>query len=192
MVLLTALAAGLLVGIGGSRSQKRPWTLPQLRYLWLILVAFLPQGLAFYLPATRDRFPDGLAAAALITSQILLLAFCWLNRRVAGVGLLALGTALNLLVIAANGGFMPISPQTAARLVSPETLQSIAIGERFGIKDVLLLPEQTRLPWLSDVLLPPRWFPYQVAFSVGDLWIAVGAFWLTASQGMPFKTASTS
>jgi len=45
---------------------------------------------------------------------ILLLVFCWINRRVTGVWLLALGLTLNLLVIAANGGFMSISPQTAA------------------------------------------------------------------------------
>jgi hypothetical protein len=191
LILLTALAAGLLVGAGIARSQRRPWTLPPLRFLWLVLVAFLPQGLAFYLPATRAHIPDAVAAAGLIVSQTLLLVFCWLNRKVPGIWLLALGTGLNLLVIAANGGLMPISPQTASRLVSAEELDAIQIGSRFGFKDILLLPGETRLVWLSDRFLPPEWLSYQVAFSLGDIGIAAGAFWLTAAQGRPLNNNAT-
>jgi hypothetical protein len=158
-----------------------------LRSVWLVVVAAVPQALAFYLPATRTRIPEAAAAAGLVGSQILLLAFCWINRQVPGIWLLALGTGLNLMVIAANGGFMPISPQTASRLVPAEALAGLEIGSRFGIKDVLLLPEETRLVWLSDRFLPPEGFFYQVAFSLGDLGIAAGAFWLAAVQGKPLK-----
>lgn len=187
MILLSALAAGLVVGAGIAWARKRPWTLPRLRSVWLVVVAAVPQALAFYLPATRTRIPEAAAAAGLVGSQILLLAFCWINRQVPGIWLLALGTGLNLMVIAANGGFMPISPQTASRLVPAEALAGLEIGSRFGIKDVLLLPEETRLVWLSDRFLPPEGFFYQVAFSLGDLGIAAGAFWLAAVQGKPLK-----
>jgi hypothetical protein len=188
LILLTALLAGLLAGVMSARWQKHSWTLPPLHSLWLVIIAFLPQFLALYLPVTRARIPDNLAAVGLVLSQVLLLVFCWLNRRVRGIWLLALGTALNMLVIAANGGFMPISPQTAGRLVSPEILQSIPVGSRFGYKDILLLPAQTHLIWLSDVLLPPDWFPYQIAFSLGDICIAAGVFWLTAMGRAPSNT----
>lgn len=73
---------------------------------------------------------------------------------------------------------MPISPETASRLVPEETLASLDPGSRFGWKDVLLLQEETRLRFLSDCLLLPEWFPYQVAFSPGDVLIALGAFWV--------------
>ncbi len=189
MILLTAILAGMLVGFMTTRRWKRPWVLPPLRSLWLVILAFLPQFLAFYWPATRTRIPDSLAAAGLVVSQIMLLVFCWLNRHTPGIWLLALGTALNLLVIVANGGLMPINVQAASRLVSPDILRLIPVGSRFGYgKDVLLLVEQTRLVWLSDMLLLPAWFPYQVAFSVGDLGIAAGAFWLTAIQRNPSHT----
>jgi hypothetical protein len=188
MILLVAILAGLAVGLSLARIQKRPWMVPPLRKSWLAIIAFLLQFLFLYLPATRTRVPDELTAAGLIVSLSLLLVFCWFNRRLSGVWLLALGLFFNLLVIAANGGFMPISPQTASHLVSTETLAALGNGSRFGYKDILLLPEQTRLIWFSDHFLPPVIFPYQVAFSLGDVVIAAGAFWLMVTQGKPLET----
>jgi hypothetical protein len=187
MILLAAVLAGLVVGLFLARIQKRPWTVPPLHRSWLVIIAFLPQFFYVYLPATRTRVSDDLAAAGLIVSLVLLLVFCWFNRRSSGVWLLALGLFLNLLVIAVNGGFMPISPQTASRLIPPETLATLENEDRFGYKDILLLPGQTRLIWLSDCFLPPKGFLYQVAFSPGDVLIAVGAFWLMVMQGKALK-----
>ena len=183
MILLVAILAGWVAGLILTRSQKRPWTVPPLSKSWMVLVAFLPQFILLYMPGIRARVPDNLAAAGLLVSLALLLVFCWFNRRLSGVWLLALGLFFNLLVIATNSGFMPISPQTASQLVPHETLAALGSGDRFGTKDILLLPEQTRLIWLSDQFLPPKGFPYQVAFSAGDMLIAAGAFWLMVTQG---------
>ncbi|NOY99051.1 MAG: DUF5317 domain-containing protein, partial [Chloroflexi bacterium] len=169
-----------------AHQQGHAYQAPDLRLTWLAVIAFLPQFFVFYLPATREQVPDSLAAISLLISQTLLLAFAYFNRRLVGMWLLICGLALNLAVISANGGFMPISPQTATRLVPATIVRSIPIGSRFGKgKDVLLLPQGTRLEWLADRLLLPEWFPYQVAFSVGDLFVAAGAFWLLANQMPP-------
>ncbi len=186
MILLVAILAGMIAGWLIGRWQHQAWTLPPLRSLWLVIVGFLPQFLIFYLPATRTRFPSSWVSIGLVSSQILLLFFCWLNRHLSGIWLLGLGLALNLLVIAANGGFMPISPQTAARIAPQEAVASIPLGSRFGSsKDALLAPEQTRLEWLADRFTTPQGFSYKVAFSLGDILIAAGAFWLVTSQGKP-------
>jgi hypothetical protein len=190
MILLVYILAGLAAGLILARFQECSWMVPPLRKPWLAIIAFLPQAFIIYLPVTRFKIQDTLAASGLIVSLILLMVFCWFNRQFSGVWLLALGLSLNLLVIVVNGGFMPISPQTASRLVSPETLAAIGNGSRFGVKDILLLPEQTHLAWLSDRLITPKGFPYQVAFSPGDLLIAAGAFWLLLTQGRPLKTSN--
>jgi Family of unknown function (DUF5317) len=181
VILLTALLAGALVGVIVARKRAGRWRVPAISHTWLALVAFIPQLFLVYLPLTRLTLPDAWAAVGVLASQVLLLGFCWLNRRIPGMPLLGVGLAVNLLVMAVNGGFMPISPQTAERLVPAETMATLEIGSRFGWKDILLRPEDTTLAYMSDVLLPPRAFPYQVAFSPGDVLVALGAFWLMAA-----------
>ena len=183
MILLLAIAAGLLVGLGWAHWHRKPYQTPELRHLWLVFAAFLPQFAVVYLPITRILFPDSLVAALLSASQIMLLVFVWLNRHIFSMFFLLCGVVFNLSVMTANGGFMPISPQTASRLVSEDTLQDTQSGSRFGAKDVLLYPQETRFEWLADRFLPPSWFPYQVAFSLGDVFIAVGVFLLLANPG---------
>ena len=184
MILLLAIAAGLLAGLARAWHGGRHLASPSLRLVWLVPVAFVPQWLAFYVPATRKLVSDDLAAAILVSSQAILLAFAWFNRHQPGFWALGLGLVLNLLVIAFNGGLMPISPDTLSRLVPDAPPGAWRICRRLGSgKDVILPIAATRLWWLGDRFLPPRWFPYQVAFSLGDVFIAGGAFWLLWALG---------
>ncbi len=178
MILLVALFAGLVVGIGIARRSNQHYQIPQLQHLWLVFAAFLPQLLIAYLPSTRHLLPEQIASILLVASLGSFLLFAWLNLSLPGIPLLLIGLMLNLVVIAANGGWMPISPLTASRLAGMDILQILDIGSRIGPKDILLLPQNTHLEFLSDRFLLPAWLPYQAAFSLGDILIALGIFWL--------------
>jgi hypothetical protein len=148
--------------------------------MWLVLVAFLPQLVVAYLPVSRSLLPDWLAASSLSASLILFLAFVLLNRRLPGMPILIIGLGLNLIVILANRGWMPISPHTASQLMGGNAVQSFSLGSRFGEKDILLLPQDMHFGILTDRFLLPDWSPYKVAFSLGDTLVALGIFWLLA------------
>jgi hypothetical protein len=181
MILGVSVLAGILFSVLCAKWYRKAWQPPVFRHVWLVVVFSLPQFLAFYLPATRDIFPNQLVAASLVISQLGLLAFCLLNWQATGMPLLALGLLLNLVVILANGGFMPISTETAAQLVPADVAARLPVGERLGVtKDILLAPEAIVFPWLADRFVPPVWFLYRFAFSAGDVFIGLGAFILLA------------
>lgn len=168
---------------------KRSFLIPDLHAFWLAFVAFIPQWIAFYLPMTRQTVTKEVASIALISSQGLLLIFAWLNRRQSVFSVLGIGLILNLLVIVFNGGLMPISPDTLAQISPSKPGAQWTLGGRVGhSKDILLTPANMRLAWLSDRFLLPAWFPYQAAFSLGDVFIAAGAFWLLWNAGSSRKS----
>ena len=182
MILLLGLVAGFVVGLGWAKWYGHPYQAPMLRYIWLVFVGFLPQVLVIYLANNRVTIPDWLAALSIVTSQLFLLVFAWLNRNLPGMSILIAGLVLNLAVMITNGGFMPINPNTARRIVGADKISSIAQGSRIGYKDILLPAMETHFELLADRFLPPAGFPYQVAFSLGDAFIAIGAFWILAYQ----------
>lgn len=184
MILLSAVLAGLLAGLLRARWQNKAWQAPELKHVWLVVVAFLPQLVVFYLPGWRAHLPDSIVAACLVGSQVGLLAFCLLNRRQNGMLILAGGLVLNLLVIVANGGFMPLSTETAAQLIPGRLLSGLKVGSPLGAgsKDILLAPGQIVFPWLADRFVLPGPFPYRFAFSIGDVFIGVGAFLFLSMQ----------
>jgi hypothetical protein len=182
VILLSALILGLLAGWGWARWHGQPYRVPDLKFLWLVPAALAPQLLAIYLPGGKSSLGTQVAPAALPVSLILFLAFVWLNRQFPGMLVLMVGLVLNLLVIATNGGWMPISPETASHLPTEGSLQSLSPGTRFGQKDILVSSEDTRLELLSDRFLLPAWLHYPAAFSLGDSLVAIGAFWLLASR----------
>jgi hypothetical protein len=184
VILLSALILGLAAGWGWARWEGRPYRAADLKFLWLVPVALVPQVAVGLLPAKGPLLQGQLATVALPLSLLLFLGFVWLNRSAPGMPVLLLGLLLNLAVISANRGWMPISPETASRLPGGAEAEITASGTRIGPKDILLRPEETRLEVLSDRFLLPEWSPYQAAFSLGDVLVAIGAFWLLA-KGRP-------
>ena len=190
MVLAFAVIAGLVAGLARAWLGKRSYRIVSVRLPGLVLFAFIPQLISFYLARAGIRIPGEWAPVVLVSSQVLLLLFVWLNWKQPGFWLLGAGLLLNFLVIVLNGGLMPISPETVRKIYPtvPETAWSV--GKRLGNgKDIVLPVSATRMWFLSDRFLLPDWIHYPVAFSAGDVFIALGAFWLLWSLGGEKKDA---
>ena len=186
MVLLIAVVLGFASGYIRARLSNRQFQTVHIKAIGLVFLAYLPQFFAFYLPATRPQVPVGWIPFILVGSQLLLLVFAWLNRQLPGFRLLGLGLLANFTGIVINGGMMPLLPEVARKLVLPGSEHMLIEGQRVGLgKDVLLAKENTRLWFLGDIFLLPAFLNYPLAFSIGDILISTGAFWLFWQLGGP-------
>lgn len=171
--------------------EDRPYTLPHLKRVELALLAFLPQAIVFFVPQTGGFVNQQWASLVLPVSLAILMWFVWCNRRQQGFWLLGLGLLLNLAVISANGGLMPIDPDTLTT-VHGEQSEAPTNGRAFGSKNLVLAAEETRLEWLADRFTVPDRLPIQFAFSLGDVFLVIGAFWALWSGGaVRQRTVST-
>ena len=178
MILAVAVIAGIVAGAARASVYHHPFAVPRLSAEWLVLVAVAPQLVVFFLPVFRRTFGTEVASITLVGSLLLLMVFVFFNRTNPPLLVLGVGLLLNFLVIVANGGLMPLSPETVARLDVAAPVEEWSYGERIGgTKNVLLTDEDTRLAMLSDRFVLPAWFPLPVAYSLGDVFIAAGAFW---------------
>jgi hypothetical protein len=113
-----------------------------------------------------------LQKAVLILSQIALIFITLLNHRIPGAKLFALGIILNTTVMAANGGWMPVTPETD-QFVHPQRV--VEVQERPPSSKGMIIPRaETNLWILSDIIrvsLPGR----RTAMSLGDLLLILGA-----------------
>jgi hypothetical protein len=184
MILVLAVVLGVSISL--ARHQRdapaRIASIP-LRSAWLALLALALQWPLLRAPAgpTQNLVVQ---QALFLFSHLLLLVFVWRNRRLPGILIVGLGVVCNLLVILANGGLMPIAPETLVRINPDSTLGWWSTGTHYGYsKDIILVQARTRLWLLSDTLVLPPPFPWPTAFSLGDLAIAAGIVLLLQGPG---------
>ena len=186
MILLIAVALGLVCGFLRANINRTKINPINLHWIGLVFIAYIPQFFAFSFYPTQRQMPDAWIPFILIGSQILLLVFAWVNRKTPGFWLLGLGLLSNFLAITLNGGFMPLPPENAERLIAPGSGITLQAGDRAGLgKDIVLSRADANLWFLGDIFMLPDRLDYPLAFSFGDILIAMGAFWLLWELGRP-------
>jgi hypothetical protein len=117
LVAVGAVVAALLAGgsWNGFNNLKVHWP-------WLVVAAILAQAIGAELAAHGSH---GWFVAGLALSAALALAFCLVNLRLAGLALIALGLALNALVVGLNSA-MPVSIFSASR--ANVSIVTISVG----------------------------------------------------------------
>ncbi len=161
IVATIALAVVVVVATKGSFSRLGRL---HFRMLWLLFLGLAIQIGLEVVDVPKDRI-ENVGIAILLLSYVAILGFCTVNRKVKGMTLIAVGVALNVLVIALNHG-MPTKDD---------------VHERNG-REVHVPIEQTvkhrpqedddLLGFLGDVITVPG-LPNQ-QFSIGDIVMGLG------------------
>jgi hypothetical protein len=152
LLLLTPLWGGRLSRLASLR----------IRGVWLAVAALVLQVLVI---SVLTSLPHGIAVGGHLASYAMLGAVLWLNRRLPGMVLIAVGVAANGVTIALNGGTLP---------ASAHALRTAGIHLRSGFDNSGLVAHP-RLPWLGDVMVTPGWLPMRNMLSIGDLLLVAGA-----------------
>lgn len=178
MPLLWAVALGIVVGLARRGNLVNLGRL-RLRGLYLILLALLIQVLIFPVGRAEPIVQVGTAYLHFV-SYALLLAFVVLNRRYPEILVMGGGLCLNLIAIAANGGYMPASAEALRRAGLHDVAAALEEGLRQG--NTILMGTGTRLNFLGDYLYFPGWVPLASAFSIGDVVLGLGLAVLLARR----------
>jgi uncharacterized protein DUF5317 len=175
MLWLIAIAIGLVFGLvtGGSIGRLSKLSF---RWPWLIIAVLVIRQAVLLTPL-------GTVAGARYVYVVALLAIiawgAWHFSRVRGIWLVAAGTALNVIVIVANGARMPVAPELAGNV-----LQQTNPGLYTA------MGSQTNLNILGDWI---RLGPIPEAYSPGDVLIALGlaiVVFLAVRNPPPYKELS--
>ena len=162
LAVLFSIAVGLLLGGKLTRLAGLPF-----KHGWLAFVAVALQVIAVYVQGTRGP------AILFMLSYAVLILLVLINIRLAGVPLIGLGLGLNALVIAANGGYMPVTPEAVSRAGLEHLVHDLEAGSRvLGAKDMLLPRVETNLWVLSDIFVLRG--PMPTVFSIGDCVLVLG------------------
>ncbi len=163
LLILLALLFRRDLGLIAQRSYRGGW-----RLLGLIAGLFVLQAVMVLYAPGQTRWQ----MAILVLTQSAIIGLLFLNRHLPGAKIFALGLVLNLVVMAANGGWMPVTPETSS-FVHPARIVEVHTRPPSS-KNIVLARSETRLWVLSDIIrltLPWR----RTAVSIGDILLIVGA-----------------
>jgi len=170
-MLIETLILALLISMlrGGKISHLDKLAL---RESWLVPVALIIQSGIYWAAVREVGFAQNWLVQLLGTgSYFLLLFFTWRNRTFPGMSFITLGILLNTIVIALNGGVMPVDP-----LFLPEESRKALLK---GQGTHGLMTSMTHLSFLADrfyLNIPGL----KQVFSVGDILIDIGVFFLVS------------
>jgi hypothetical protein len=175
-VIAAALAIAVLIGGDVRRlSQIR------IRHLELLLAAFVAKVAVALLGTAHTQIAVNAARPLNVIGAVLLLAVVWFNRRIPGAILFGSGLTLNLIVIVAFRGRMPV-------LVPHDADPNSAVLAllRGGLDPLHVALEHPQGLWfLGDILAIPSIGGHSSLVSIGDLVMAAGVAWLIIRCSQP-------
>jgi hypothetical protein len=180
-VIAAALAIAVLIGGDVRRlSQIR------IRHIELLLAAFAAKASVALLGTAHAQAAVNVARPLNVIGAVLLLAVVWFNRRIPGAILFGAGLSLNLIVILAFGGRMPVLLPHDVDPNSP-----VLVLLKGGLDPLHVALQQPQGLWfIGDIFTIPGIGGHSSLVSIGDLLMAAGVAWLIirCSQRRPSMT----
>lgn len=173
-MLVEALLIGIIVGLLQSRLGSKK-SIPELRFVYLPLIAFGLEFVCQRLLSSGILFNRPEAWAYTLAVQLavygILITFIGLNFSFNGIKIFLIGTIMNLIVIVANLGSMPVDGTVLERFGYLKALERLSDGQIFAHS---IINESTRLKFMSDIIniTPP--YPFPKSISIGDIIMAIG------------------
>ncbi len=164
MIFIVATVALAFVVVAGTKGSFSRLGSLHFRMLWLLFLGLAIQIVLEFVEFPKDRIDDA-GIGILLLSYVAIVGFCVVNRKVKGMTLIAVGVALNVLVIALNQG-MPTKDDVKER-----NGREVHVPIERTVKHK---PQESDdlLGFLGDVITAPG-LPNQ-QFSIGDIVIGLG------------------
>lgn len=153
-VVVVAALGGRLANLGAVELRGKAAILASLG-LQLLVVTIVPNAFSHTVDTTIHLASYGLA-----------IVFVYSNRHLPNLWVAALGGALNLAAIAANGGEMPASRTALLAAGKPVVHKGFVNSAPVA---------HARLAFLGDIFSIPKALPLANVFSIGDVVLLIGA-----------------
>lgn len=144
----------------------------RLEKAYLVITAFLIQAAAQLLSTRGVLAVKENSLPIYFVVFILMAVGFWYNRKYAGILIICTGCVMNYVVMALNGGRMPVSPE----MMEKAGLEHMIEAMKSGVDGKhILFSESTRLHWLADIIHPPSFLSiFMEIVSIGDLIVVLG------------------
>ena len=152
----------------------------------LVFPILLVFQLSLYVLQMKFEFLMSISGYLFIIVYLIGLYFLWLNRHHHGFLLIFAGVFLNFIVMALNGGRMPVSME-ASMVLDPQYIELLKNGV---YAKHTLLTESTKLAFLGDVIPITNPYPKSQVVSIGDIFMNIGVFFFIQDLMLNYKRSS--
>jgi len=178
-MLIDFVVISIIVGLLRRGNFKNLSGIP-LRKVEFIFISFIIRYLPLVLKGSLLEAAARFNIVIVSVSYLLLLYALLSNWHIKSMRLILLGVFLNFIVIAVNGGKMPVSIP-ALNIVGLDELKPLLFDPSYLYHAAI--DPASRLNFLGDIFPLPPPYPRPRVFSIGDLLMGIGIF-LTIQQAM--------
>ena len=171
-----ALAAALALLPYHFNRPRQPVARVRIHWWPAALGAFIVEFVLYSPPTDQQPWALMFGPWIWVVTRVVLLAVVVRNvratpRLLSPWPIVLVGLALNTLVIATNGGFMPQSVEAAESIWGSAAPPDDAAQRLYNTRP---MDQATRLAPLGDVIAQPAWLPRRNVISIGDVLLSLG------------------